>query len=222
MSTHDYIPRKDADFDNWANQLIGYSAAHADAWGIPAAEITGLQSQYATWHSLYEAAVKPTHNAVDTLRKNENREVFEKNLRDFVNQRLRYNPAVTDADKEAMGLVIPKPSHTPVPPPHTQPELTVELRPPLVAVVHFRDKGSAHRGKPDHVHGIEIRWGIQDTPPLDGEQLPHSAFDTSDPKEFTFSGVDRGKTVYFCGRWENNKGDEGKGHWGEIVSAIIP
>jgi hypothetical protein len=32
--------------------------------------------------------------------------------------------------------------------------------------------------------------------------------------------TDRGKTVYFCLCWENNRGE--KGPWSEIVFAVIP
>jgi hypothetical protein len=35
-----------------------------------------------------------------------------------------------------------------------------------------------------------------------------------------YSETERGKPVYYAGRWQNEKGE--KGPWGDIVSAIIP
>jgi hypothetical protein len=52
------------------------------------------------------------------------------------------------------------------------------------------------------------------------EDLIHSAFDTRSPFTLSFDENQRGKTVYFCLRWENTRGE--KGPWSEIVSGIIP
>jgi hypothetical protein len=56
--------------------------------------------------------------------------------------------------------------------------------------------------------------------PVSIADLRNSAFATATPYTFSFDEPDRGKTLYICPRWENNKGD--KGPWGEIVKAIVP
>jgi hypothetical protein len=58
------------------------------------------------------------------------------------------------------------------------------------------------------------------TGPASVTDLPHSEFCNETPQTFTFRDDQRGKTVWFCCRWEttNNK----KGPWGELMSAIIP
>jgi hypothetical protein len=86
--------------------------------------------------------------------------------------------------------------------------------------INFRDKNEKGTAKPKGVRGAEIAWAILDTPPTDWSELIHSAFDTRTPAELTFSGNDRGKTLYYALRWENNVGQ--KGPWSEIYSAIIP
>ncbi|MDR1864959.1 MAG: hypothetical protein LBR08_05235 [Bacteroidales bacterium] len=70
------------------------------------------------------------------------------------------------------------------------------------------------------VRGAEIRWLISATPPVNWDDLRHSEFDTRSPFTMSFSGDQRGQTVYFALRWENNTGE--KGPWCEIQSAIIP
>jgi hypothetical protein len=48
----------------------------------------------------------------------------------------------------------------------------------------------------------------------------HSVFDTRTPMKLVFSGEQRGKSLYFAMRWENNMGE--KGLWNDIISTIIP
>jgi type II restriction/modification system DNA methylase subunit YeeA len=50
--------------------------------------------------------------------------------------------------------------------------------------------------------------------------LTKSAFDTASPYTFKFDEADRGKALYICPCWENNKGE--KGPYGEIYKAIVP
>jgi hypothetical protein len=75
-------------------------------------------------------------------------------------------------------------------------------------------------GKPDGVHGCEIRWAVLDMPPAQTDDLVHSAFSTRLLHLFEFEGNQRGKRFYFRGRWENTRGQ--KGPWGEIGNAVIP
>ncbi|MDR1283137.1 MAG: hypothetical protein LBK99_20295 [Opitutaceae bacterium] len=71
------------------------------------------------------------------------------------------------------------------------------------------------------VYGAELLYGIADgAGPLTFSQLTHSVFSTHSPFRIEFAEELRGKTVYFCLRWENTRGQ--KGPWSEIVSAIIP
>jgi hypothetical protein len=86
-------------------------------------------------------------------------------------------------------------------------------------------------------YGFRIYWGILTPPgtppeklrpgkreiievPVSGEDLPHSRFTRRKKELFDFPQEDRGKTVYFCIRYENAKGQPGP--WGPIFSAIIP
>jgi hypothetical protein len=79
-------------------------------------------------------------------------------------------------------------------------------------------EGGGKWGKPDRVHGIEIRWGILTAPPVNAGDLPNSSFDTRSPFVLTLPGEERGKQVYFADRREINR----KGDWGETVSEFIP
>jgi hypothetical protein len=88
-------------------------------------------------------------------------------------------------------------------------------------ILHFYDQGKKKsKAKPPGQHGVEIDWAILDAPPAAIKDLVNSAFDTHTPFTLEFDENERGKTVYFCLRWENTRGQ--KGPWSEIMSAIIP
>jgi hypothetical protein len=135
---------------------------------------------------------------------------------------LKESPFVTDNDLLAMGL--PK-RHTgggvPSPIATTYPECRVDTGTLRRLIIHFFDQDKIKsKAKPAGQHGAEICWVISDTPIIDVSNLTHSAFDTKTPFTLEFEGHDRGKTVYFCLRWENTRGE--KGPWSEIHNVIIP
>ena len=217
-----YIPDKDSEFDDFFKNLrqcvIDYTAD--GTWThIPADAVTGFSASYVRWHTAYEKTLGP-HTSADTAEKNRIRKVEEKYLEDFVNQYLR-NPPVTDFQRDEIGVPNKNTHHTTVPAPLTSPELTPDTGTRRRVIVHYRDEGSEKRGKPDHVHGLELRWAVLDHPPAHNKELVNSAFDTRSPLTLEFDEADRGKRVYMMGLWEIER--EGiKGPPGAIVEAVIP
>jgi hypothetical protein len=217
---NDYIPQSDGAFLEWAKPLVTYAAAHVAAFNVPQGALTPIQTQLAAYETAFEAAQNPNRGKVDVLNKNEARDALKTSLRTFVKAYLSYNPAVTDADKENMGLPLHDGTRTPTPPPSTIPEAKIDSSIIRQLTIHFKDNGSEKRGKPSGVHGVEIVWSITDSVPATMDEFKNSVFDTASPYTFTFDESQRGKKIFFCLRWENAKGD--KGPWGEIYNAIIP
>jgi hypothetical protein len=216
----DYIPHSDGAFLEWAKTLIAYVTPKLSNFIIPQTAVTPIQGLLTAYETAFTAVQNPNRGKVDVLNKNETKEALTEVLRTFIKGYLTYNPAVTDADKENMGLPLHDGTRTPTSAPTTIPELELDSSVIRQISVHFKDAGSDKRGKPAHVHGVELRWALLDNPPSSVEDLTKSAFDTASPYTFTFDEADRGKALYICPRWENNKGD--KGPLGEIVKAIVP
>jgi hypothetical protein len=216
----DFIPHQDGAFLEWAKTLLAYVTPKLTVFNIPVGTLTPIQGLLTAYETAFNAAQNPNRGKVDVLTKNEAKEALIRVLRTFIKGFLAYNPAVSDADKENMGLPLHDGTRTPAPAPTTIPELELDSSVIRQISVHFRDAGSDRRGKPAHVHGVELRWALLDNPPQSVEDLTKSAFDTASPYTFKFDEGDRGKTLYICPCWENNKGE--KGPWGEIVKAIIP
>jgi hypothetical protein len=223
-SSRDYIPSNDGEFDAWFKNLVERveqkTGGQTPVWThIPAGEVTLLREVYTDWHAVYEPTLQP-HLPAETLAKNEGRATTEGVIRPFVGQWLLWKQ-VSDKEREEMGVHIKKPRRDRIPAPSTVPELSPVVGHPRQIVVPYRDKGSARRGKPADVHGIELCWAILDREPSDENELIHSTFDTASPLYLNFSEQERGKRVYMAGRWEIER--EGvKGDLGDIVQAIVP
>ncbi|MDR2419591.1 MAG: hypothetical protein LBD79_11160 [Treponema sp.] len=221
MKTKDYVPSNDGQFLEWAKNLYAYVLTHFSAWNIPSPQLT-LEAPLTTFEAALAKLADPNYGKVDMERKKESRKVCEKALRVYVQGYLARNPAISDEERVAMGLPVYKTSKSERPLPETVPELEVDTGTPRRHKVHYRVKGNNRRGKPDGVAGIEIRWAILDHYPTSVEdELIKSSFDTASPWVNDFDEADRGKRVYYCGRWEA-PAEGGKGPFGEIVEAIVP
>jgi phage gpG-like protein len=209
IMTGDFIPHPDQDFLTWAKNLGAYVASHLTAFGIDPELLTPLQVKLSAFETALIAAENPNHGKVDTFAKNEAKTGAVAAFRPFIKAYLAYNPRVSDVDRENMGLPVYSSARTPIPPPSTKPELLLDSSMIRQVIVHYKDFGSEHSGKPHGVHGVELRWALLEIPPENVEDLPHSEFDTATPYTFVFEEAQRGKTLYICPRWENNKGEKG-------------
>ncbi|MDR1222738.1 MAG: hypothetical protein LBL07_07675 [Tannerella sp.] len=215
------ISRKDSEFNEQQEVITSTTQKNVGVWAIDSTWFTGqvlvAKSAWVAAWTVYQDPAQRTPTI--TFSKNKARKTYEKLLRVLV-QVLESNPRVTDDNRRAMGIVIRDTTRTPVKPPKSYPEFSVDSSIIRCLLILFWDLGSKSKAKPHGVHGAEIRWAILDHPPVSVEELIHSNFDTRSPFELMFDESDRGKTVYFCLRWENTRGE--KGPWSEIVMAIIP
>jgi hypothetical protein len=214
------VPGRDADFFDWEKILLAYLQAHLTAFAIQQVVLTPLLALQTEFETAYARYLDPNRGPVDIAEKNRARAAFEKALRDFIKAFLLYSPYVSDKDRDEMGLPIHDTKPTPVPVPTSFPEYSVDTSTPLRLVMRFWDSATKQRAKPKGVHGAEIRWEEREDAPAKAEDLANSDFATRTPRTFAFTGDNQGRKVYFCLRWENNKGE--KGPWGAIVHAIVP
>jgi hypothetical protein len=219
----DYIPNKDPLFDTWTAFLVEYVGGKrggpTPAWThIPAAAYTALTDACNAWYTAY-LKMRAPHTPVDTEAKNDAKAAAKAVIRPFVNQYLRF-PPVTDEDRTAMGIPNKDTHPTPVPVPPDVPEVEALMPKPRTLHFRFRRANMKHWGKPEDVHGMELKWIISDTPPAKLVELVHSDFATKSPLELTFEEDQRGKRLYYAVRWET--GTVKKGGFSEIFSAIVP
>jgi hypothetical protein len=138
----DYIPRGDEQFLTWAGNLITYANSHASAMKVDPTTIQPLQAKLTAYQAAFTTASDPNRGKVDVLNKNEARDALKSDIRAFVKAYLAYNPAVSDANKEHLGLPLHDTTRTPTSPPSTIPELELDSSIIRQISVHFRDAGS--------------------------------------------------------------------------------
>jgi hypothetical protein len=176
--------------------------------------ITAFLTALDTWET--------DNSSMNKALRDDTRKAAEEAIENFAAHYVRYNEKMTETQKyELLGVRTWHPGH-PIEVPGSVPELSPRPGHIRQIIVEYKVLGAEHWGKPPKVHGIEIRWAFLDHPPTDIEaELTNSSFDTRHPFRITFREEDRGKTVYFAGRWEIEREGE-KGDFGPIVSAIVP
>jgi hypothetical protein len=223
--SRDYIPDKDAAFDNWFRFLNQYvdekCGGNFPAWThIPPEARNVMSGLYSTWYTAYEPTLKP-HTPVDTAAKNNAKKAAKDAIRPFVNQYLRF-PPVSNEDRIAMGIRNRDQHPTPVKPPEKGPSYSiVQMGPGLLGIIYRNGENGRKGSKPPGVRCARIYYGVFDTPPANQEALPASVWATRCPHAVRFRESDRGERAYFALKWEIQK-ENGESGWSEIVSELVP
>jgi hypothetical protein len=217
------IPNGDKDFDPWFENLNNTVAAKTGGnppeWThIPTDKVTALAGLWTDWHAAYGKTLVP-HTSIDTADKNRAKDSSFAFIRPFANQYLRYGQ-ISEDELLALGFRI-RSGGSPVHVPSTSPVLIIDTGTRRRLIISYRDEKSSRRGKPDGVHGIEVRWAMLERPPVDVKELINSSFDTKPPLTLEFEEHERGKRVYLCGSWEIEREGE-KGPPGAIEEAVVP
>ena len=220
MSTPNYLPRAYKALMGWLLNFTSYLDTNRQRFGIAEVEIADLTAKYEAYRLSHEKADSPNAGKADRLDREEKALAVSKTVRNFVNARLRYNSLVTDDDRVNLGLNVPGTKHTPAPKPETWPLVTLRITGPRIVRLEWHDSTTASKAKPPGVHGCEIRYAILDSPPTSNDDLIRSEFSTRWYHVFNFDESKRGKTIYFCLRWENTRGE--KGPWSDIINTVIP
>jgi hypothetical protein len=110
--------------------------------------------------------VRPTASStsVATIRKRVCRARLVERSREL-NRRIQANPNVTDADRAALGLTIPKFATAPVGRPDHVPLLGIIRFTVRTVRIRLRNQVSVSRGKPESCAGASIYWCAGEEPP---------------------------------------------------------
>jgi hypothetical protein len=220
MSNADYLPRSDEKIFTWTKNLYAVAQDKYGDWQIPA-PASFLKKPLAAFQKTLEAVNNPNRGRLDIAAKNAAKKELVSALRGYVRLYLRYNPALGDADRQGLGLRPLCPRKRPaIPAPSSRPVLVLSNRDIRQVKVEYRDSGSNKRGKPADARGIEIRWGLFDSPPAGAGEILSGESGTRSPHLLSFENNQRGKMVYVAARWETFTGR--KGPWSEVYNTIVP
>jgi hypothetical protein len=213
-------PTADGPLDAWANNFKTLIAASPTTYGLVIADGTALTNAFNSWHTAYLAAINPTTRTRATV---EAKNVQKVNILAVVRgyaATIRVNRAISNELKIGLGLHVRDAAPTPVPPPSTQPLLTITE--PMRGVQDLRARDSAspdRRAKPAGTAGMLLFRAIGPVAATDSADAPFLAFAGKTDLAFTFDAADNGKIATYFARWTNTKGEMGP--WSPAVSMPI-
>jgi hypothetical protein len=216
----DFFPKRDAEGLEWFKNFSTVLAANALAWNIPADVVSDLTAQVNAYETIYEAAKGENGTRALVLEKNEKRDALKANVRNIKNKYIDYNDAVTDPDRQRLGLPIRDRNPTPKPRPTSRPLLEVVPTNNRQHTATAINQATGKKTKPTGVHGVRYVWEVRDIAPANADDLRRSVFRIKTTEVFDYDEAERGKQVYYAACYENSKGDAGP--WSDIIQAIIP
>lgn len=221
MSSSDYIPSSDAEFNLFQTAFFTVVQPNIAAWGILPADVTALQAKQTVWTTAYaKASNKQNRTAADVQAKSDSRADYEGLIRKFIGQWITNNPKVPDSERQRMGLTVRAEGRSAAPVPSSRPTGTIDFGTRLQHSIRFVDEhSSTSRAKPDGVHGCEIWMKLGGEAPKTAKELQFKGVCTRSPFVIEFEGTEGGQTAYYWLRWVNTRGEQGP--WSSMVSAMV-
>ncbi|HNR18658.1 MAG TPA: hypothetical protein PKN75_07465 [Bacteroidia bacterium] len=222
MSTRsDYIPGNEEDFNDFVINFTEKVVANAATWAVPDAAKTELVAATDDWTAKY-AAGNPEADPTSAQRqaKNDARKTTTTVIRTVVNEHLRNNPLLTNADLTSLNLTVPDTTRTRVPVPNHAPQENIEKIQHLLHTLRITDPLTPDsKAKPQGLARINVYRYVGTTAPtaINQYQLYGSATKALFASEFTEDEV--GKKAWYITQYENTRGE--RGPLSDSVSAVI-
>ena len=217
--SHDYIPTVEGAIPPFARNLYAYALANYAQWGVPSPQ-TMLDGAITAFDTALAAFQQPNHGRVDTLAKNEAKTALVHALRTYVQAYIARNPAVTDEDKERMGLPLHDTTPTPRPAPDIRPETEGEPAGKGAHRVTAVNPHTQSRDKPPLVTGVAYARRVRraEEPKSRAEDMP-SDYLAGTSRVFQYTEDDYGKVADYATAYENSTGQ--RGPWSNVTSLLI-
>ncbi|MDR1524107.1 MAG: hypothetical protein LBS79_02475, partial [Tannerella sp.] len=142
MTTKDFIPEKDRDFLQWVINFLKQLNVMLSRLGFPSNEYQLLSSQRDDFSTKLTIAEEPaTRTRVAVKNKTVARDLLEKTVRHDIKEFLNYNRALTDGDREALGLPVYKTGRTPSKVAGEHPDYDIDSSEIRQLTIHFFGHG---------------------------------------------------------------------------------
>ncbi|MDR0538006.1 MAG: hypothetical protein LBH04_08220 [Tannerellaceae bacterium] len=235
----DIFPLAEAKFKVWSDHFIEDTVANGYKWNIPGmtegsgggggigrsivapnSVFANLQSLQQDFNTKFEIATNPaTRTSPAIVEKNNAMTAYQKALRDFIGSYVARNPAITDGEREALGVPVHKTTHSTIHKPDYIPQGDIISISGSRVEVHYHDLNTDSSAKPYGMLGVVVAYGILGSHPGSPEELSHHELATRTPFTIQFDASNGGRTVYVSLCWQNARGE--RGPWSPIYSVII-
>lgn len=220
-----YIPANDAGFNNWVVNFDTLLTAAPTTYGLVAGDATAVAAVVAPWVAAYALATNPSTRTPVTIADKDAARLAAENLIRPLAVSISLNGGVANMDKTAIGVTVRITTPTPVPPPTTQPALSLESAVHNVHFLRYYDTTTPDtKAKPPGVTGLQIFRSIGTTPASDPTTATYVDTWTKSPNTVGYDGTNVGKIATYFGRWVTRSGTGGQsavGPWSAPLAVAI-
>lgn len=218
-----YIPPKDADLANWADNFSDLATASPGTYGLLTADAVAIAAVVTPFLSAYSTAINPSTRTPVTVAA---KDVARTNMLDLVRPyavAISLNAGVLTSDKIAIGVNPRTSTPTPVATPTTSPVLGISAAGNLVHVIRARDEESSptSKAKPYGVTQMQL-WAAAvtiATPTPTPDETTLKQIVTKVPTQAFWDSDDAGKKAVYYARWQTRTGLVGP--WSSPVDMTI-
>ncbi len=219
-SGKDYIPRTQSQFFVWQDDFYNRVNEKLNSFKIDAAKLKDVTAAKSKYEQAFERASNAeSANRADRVERNVRETAYRTEIRKFVNENIRYNSAVSDYDRQYLGLTVADTIPTPVTIPTTHPVIEVDFSETRVHTLHLKDEGKSGKSKPAGVRNAEVWAKVGGEPPVDDSEMMLCGTTSDGKLRLTYPAGQVGMRVYYQSRWINTRSQAGA--FGSVVSAVI-
>jgi hypothetical protein len=224
MKRRDYIPYIDAEFHSFQANLIKQVNDHRLEWNIEEEKIDALLPLQQSWNDAWKPAQSVTNRSITIVaRKDQNRNMYIKSLRPFIQRYIYGNRYMSITDIIQCGLEPYNTSKALEPAPTVLPFIVVQrmegnrIR---IRYYHFKENSNTpHRGKPSRSYRFEFIYSINRQPEAPQQCDTNRLITSSGPMTCDYEPGQRGYKLWYYARWVNRRGLPGP--WTELKSILL-
>lgn len=207
MAAAPYVPPKDADFANWADNFATLITASPSTYGLDSIAAAAIQAENDAFQLAFTAATNPgTRTPVTVAAKDSARITCQALMRVYASQ-IRLNPGVTNSDKIDLGLNLPNPIPSPIPAPTSFPVLNLVQAAYLTHQFKYQDSILAvGKAKAPGSVQMELRANVGAVAGTDPETFITKQWATKSPFLVQWDAGDAGKLATYAARWVTRRG----------------
>ena len=216
-----YPVKTDGPLATWASSFARQISANPETFYVSLTTAAAVQAAADQYAASYLAAVDPDTRSRRTIQtKDTHREALRETVAPVVAQ-IQAQPAVTDTQRQSLGLRVRKPTNTPAALPTSAPTVTAFLTGPNTVRVQVRDPLSPDsRAKPAGAKEVAVLAYLGATPPSDVMQWPTSTISGRTDIDLYWPGMVGETTVWISCYWVGSRRQVGK--YSVPVSVRLP
>jgi len=225
-----YIPSTDSGLRDWSQNFSNLITANPSTYGLMVSDAVAIAGAVGAYVPALSAAVDPVTRTKGTVAaKDSAKAAMLITLRRYA-QFIKLNVAVTNQEKQNLGINVDDTSHTPIPAPTTKPVCTVVDSAALQHTLRYADATTPNtRAKPPGVDSMELYFALAATAPTTPPATPDKlgtgltlyTLAARQPVTVTHDPAAAGKTVIYFARWATHSGLVGP--WSDpIIKMVAP